>query len=167
MSKNYSKITKSPFIATQNMFFGAFGSIFMLCKFQLTSLICNSPITILILIASSLGSILIAMILKPDDHHSTHSFNQTLNFTYNNSEPYNYAKYCGYNNCPFDKLPEISSKRSLFSIYLLRAAMMSLCVLSMIVTILFVDNISIIDDKIEKQKNIPIGKHFNIVKIPI
>ena len=32
LSKNYSKITKSSFIATQNMFFGVFGSIFMLCK---------------------------------------------------------------------------------------------------------------------------------------
>ncbi len=106
------------------------------------------------------------MILKPDDL-TTNSFNQTLNFTYNNSEPYNYARYCGYNNCPADKLSEISSKRSLSSIYLLRAAMMSLCVLSMIVTILFVDNISIVDDKMEKQNKIPIGKQFNVFKILI
>ena len=76
----------------------------------------------------------------------------------NNTEPYDYARYCGYNNCPNDRLPDISSKPSLFSVYLLCGSMISLCILAMVVTILLVDNIKDLENGEIKGNKKTMGK---------
>ena len=85
------------------------------------------------------------MILKPETQQNH----------LNQSEPYDYARYCGLNNCPTDKLPDISAKPTLYSVYFLCGALIFLCVLSIILTLIFVDNISLLEDISNAEKRKP------------
>ncbi len=103
-------------------------------------------------LASSLGSFLVAVILKPQ-------FNQYSSKFSIKNESYDYARFCGFNNCPDTKLPDISSKSTPNSIYSFIGTMMFLCILSIFCTLMFVDNISlIVDDEIERIPKKSVGK---------
>ena len=113
-----------------------------------------------------MGSLLVAVILKPQSkqYGSTYSIK---------NESYDYARYCGFNNCPNTQLPDVSSKSTSNSIYALIGTMMFLCILSIFVTLIFVDDISLtIDDEIERIQKKSVGqmlKHeffnlFNLTK---
>ena len=98
-----------------------------------------------------------AVILKPEEH-SLNSNQTFLNSTLNDSKPFDYARYCGFNNCPSDKLPDVSSKSSLTSVYILCGILMLLCVAAILVTIIFVDNIKTIENENEKKVKTTLAK---------
>lgn len=54
---------------------------------------------------------------------------------------YNYAENCGANNYPQTKLPEAASKPSIKSVYILGATLALSCVVAIVVTLFFVDDI--------------------------
>ena len=54
---------------------------------------------------------------------------------------YNYAENCGANNYPQTKLPEAASKPTVKSVYILGATLAASCVVAIIVTVFFVDDI--------------------------
>ena len=59
---------------------------------------------------------------------------------------FNYAENCGANNCPYTKLPEAASKPSLTSTYALCGTLNASCLLAIIITALFVDDLKYDDD---------------------
>lgn len=82
------------------------------------------------------------------------AISEYLNETNKNlNTEYDYVKYCGFNNCPKDPLPVTSSKPGLQSVYLLCGALIFLCLLALLITICFVDNISDDDDNAETGEN--------------
>ena len=100
------------------------------------------------MIAYLVGSILIAIILKPDVAMALQGFNVT-NITLNE---FDYEQYCGLNNCPSHSLPPASNKPSVLSVYIFCGALIGLCILAIIITVVFVDNVELIQDEKIKQK---------------
>ena len=98
--------------------------------------------------------------MRPEDLGS----NQTL-FNYTQSDQYDYQKYCGFNNCPSDKLPAVSSKTSLLTVYILCIVLICLCILSILITIALVDNIgNKTKTRINKMIKEEILNIFNLTK---
>ncbi len=66
---------------------------------------------------------------------------------------FDYARYCGANNCPADILPVSSTTPSKQSIYLLVGVLIGICVIGLVNTICFMDDIEIeAEEKKEKKK---------------
>ncbi len=80
-----------------------------------------------------IGSILVTTILKTQDSNRTTSAN--------GSSPFNYAATCGANNCPTYELAKSSTDPSTTSVYELLASLIGLCLLAILITILFMDNL--------------------------
>ena len=96
---------------------------------------------------------MVAVILKPDVSY----LNQTISKNSTNA-PFNYTLYCGYNHCPknYNNTGENlsnSGKTSQESIYILIGTLISFCLFSILITLIFVDNIKIIkkDNEVEKK----------------
>ncbi len=83
---------------------------------------------------------------------------------------FDYAGSCGIANCPNTKLPASQSTPTDKSFYILYGSLILLCVLSILITIFFMDNISDDDENnVEKEneqeegdqnKKIDVGKRF-------
>lgn len=72
---------------------------------------------------------------------------------YTNST-FDYAAYCGSQNCPRTKLPEATSKPTLNSIYALFGTLSASTLLSLFICLLFVDDLKFD----ENNKKMPRGK---------
>ncbi len=92
---------------------------------------------------------MVAVILKPDP-----SVNSTITSVRNYS-------LCGYYNCPDDEfLKNDNSKTSQESIYILIGTLIGFCLISILITLIFVDNVKIInnDGALEKKKRSSISQ---------
>lgn len=54
---------------------------------------------------------------------------------------YDYSQSCGVNNCPLTPLPEETSNPTLSSVYILCGTINAACLLSIIIALLFVDDV--------------------------
>ena len=66
---------------------------------------------------------------------------------------FDYANSCGLNNCPETKLPGSLSKMTRSSFILLYICLIALCVLSMVVTLLFMDNLKDESESSPEEQN--------------
>ena len=82
----------------------------------------------------------------------------SLNITSKNE--YNYARYCGFNNCPADVLPPASSSPTQLSVYILLGLLVLLCFIGMAITAFFMDHIEIKEPNTDKK---PEPKKENIL----
>ena len=73
----------------------------------------------------------------------------SLNITSKNE--YNYARYCGFNNCPADELPPASNSPTQLSVYILLGLLVLLCFIGMAITAFFMDHIEIREPKTDKK----------------
>ena len=102
-----------------------------------------------------MGSFLVAVILKTQDT----SNNFTLTTKNESLYLYDYVQNCGFSNCPDTILPESTSKSTQHSIYVFIGIMIFLCLVSVLVTLVFVDNVSVaIEDGIEEKHKNSVGK---------
>jgi hypothetical protein len=76
---------------------------------------------------------------------------------------FDYTRYCGANNCPADILPSSSTTPSRESVYILVGILVTICVIGIINTICFMDNIPMITDKKENVKKMSIRMILNIL----
>ncbi len=76
-----------------------------------------------------LGSVLVTAILKTQDLNGT------------NSTAFDYQSMCGANNCPDFKLPVSSTDPSDSSVYWLLGSLIALCVVAILTTTFFMDNL--------------------------
>ena len=100
-----------------------------------------------------LGSILVGFILdtKKEILEATTINPYLTSSLYNESNSYDFAKYCGVNNCPQTILNFSQSKPTQTSIYFLFASLLILCALAMCTTVFFMDNLK--DDEEANQKS--------------
>lgn len=150
LSKKYARIENIEFVDAQTMLFGWFGCIFFISKiFNQVFLKENNIKTFESVLDRIIGSSWIAGILQLREL----SVNST----------FNYAENCGANNYPQTKLPEATSKPSVQSVYILCATLVASCLLAILVTFLFVDDIKEdMSDELAKREKLSfqlIGKN--------
>lgn len=58
-------------------------------------------------------------------------------------DSYDYKSLCGASNCPWYRLSTEKSKPSFTSVYILCGLLLCFCVIAILITILFVDNINL------------------------
>ena len=59
---------------------------------------------------------------------------------------FNYSHSCGANNCPKTILPEAASKPTINSIYALCGTLIGACLLAILITFIFVDDLKYDED---------------------
>lgn len=95
----------------------------------------------------------------PKENSFVDLFNTSL------SESYDYARYCGFNNCPSDPLPPASSSPTQASVYTLLGLLVLVCLISMVITILFMDHIEMnegsSDENTESKRETTAAKFKN------
>ncbi len=102
---------------------------------------------------------------KPDDSTSTNAgipASDLLTKMFRNEQnkiDFDYANSCGRNNCPSTQIPTSLSKPTRSSFIQLYISLIVLCVLSMIVTLLFMDNI-----KEEEDHEDEVESNYNELK---
>jgi len=98
-----------------------------------------------------LGSLLVALIIKTVDNSNL------------SNSTFNYALYCGSKNCPDTKLPEAGSVTVKESIYWLSGSLDALMIISILISLFFMDNIKeeTNDNQIKSKKKISLSSIGN------
>ena len=86
------------------------------------------------------------MILKPESK-LIRKFNHT-----SITKGFDHKQYCGVNNCANVILPPSKSRPSIQSVYMLCGILLGTIIVSIIITILFVDNVELVENIEEKRK---------------